>query len=198
VLLRIFLTLSVLDIGARADNVYIRAIATLRGVPVDPGRFPHTVDGFAGYLRAVGVRSVSAEDLTTPNHPDVAARLGFTAFLPERNWWPRGAALALVAQRVRELTGEQVRIRNWWRPQTYNLDPVVGGARNGDHPTANAIDIDFHSRGARVLAEQWLRSLARKNPWLGISLGLGDRTAHVGIGSPKGKREWHYAGWRQF
>jgi len=29
-----------------------------------------------------------------------------------------------------------------------------------------------------------------------LSLGLGTQTTHVGIDSPRGHREWHYAGWR--
>ena len=196
-LFRILALVAISVSAAAASDVFTRAIATLRGKPVNPGAFPHSVDGFAGYLRAVGVRDVSAADLTTPNHPGVAARLGYTAFLPDRQWWPRGAALALIAQKIRDITGERVHVRNWWRPQSYNLDPVVGGAANGDHPTANAIDLDFLTRGARVRAETWLRSLDRAHAWLGMSLGLGDRTAHVGIGGAKGRREWHYAGWRR-
>jgi hypothetical protein len=197
VLSRILTLIAITVSAASASDVYTRAISTLRGNPVDPGAFPLSVDGFSRYLRAVGVRSVSAADLTTPNHPGIAARLGFSAFLPDRQWWPRGAALALIAQKVRDITGERVHVRNWWRPQSYNLDPAVGGAPNGDHPTANAIDLDFLTRGARVRAESWLRSLDRANSWLGMSLGLGDRTAHIGIGSPRGRREWHYGGWRR-
>ena len=183
--------------AAHGEDFYSRAISSLHGTPADPNAFPHTLAGFSKYLQCSGVRTVTAADLTQPNHPEVAARLGFHEFLPDREWWPRGAALALMVEKIRAITGEQVRVRNWWRPQAYNLDPKVGGAQNGDHPTANAVDLDFLSREARVKAEAWLRMLDRTQNWLGLSLGLGDRTTHVGIGSTKGRREWHYAGWRQ-
>ncbi len=87
-------------------------------------------------------------------------------------------------------------VRNWWRPEAYNLDPAVGGARNGDHPTANAFDLDFASTTDRMKAELFLRSLEKLYPWMHLSLGLGAKTTHVGLGSPRGHREWHYAGWR--
>jgi hypothetical protein len=57
------------------------------------------------------------------------------------------------------------------------------------------VDLDYPSVSARIKAERFLRQLDRKAPWLHLSLGLGERTTHVGIGSPKGRREWHYAGW---
>jgi hypothetical protein len=154
------------------------------------------VAGFQEYLAATGVRTVSAAELTRPNHPGVAARLGFDDFLPPQSWWQRGAALALLIQELRSVVHEPLYVRNWWRPASYNSDPAVGGARNGDHPTANAVDLDYASRAGRMRAERWLRALDRSTRWLQLSMGLGDRTTHVGIGSAKGRREWHYAGWR--
>jgi hypothetical protein len=154
------------------------------------------VDGFQDYLAASGVHAVSAAEMTRPNHPAIAERLGFHTFLPPQTWWRRGAALALLIQQLRAASGDTLYVRNWWRPAAYNADPAVGGARNGDHPTANAVDLDYASRAGRIRAERWLRSLDRTARWMQLSLGLGDRTTHVGIGSPKGRREWHYAGWR--
>ena len=87
-----------------------------------------------------------------PNHPEVAARLGFHSFLPPREWWSRGACLGLLAQAIRTKTAGPVHIRNWWRPAAYNLDPRVGGAKNGDHPTANALDLDYASVADRMHA----------------------------------------------
>ncbi len=176
-------------------DVFSRAIAFFGGRLPDVSRYAATVAGFSEYLKAAGVRSVTAADLTTPHHPDIAARLGFHDFLPPKEWWPRGAALALLAQRLGDAAGQGITIRNWWRPPAYNQDPVVGGARNGDHPTATALDLDYRTAAARARAERMLRSLNSQAPWLGLSLGLGPQTTHVGIGSPRGRREWHYPGW---
>jgi hypothetical protein len=141
------------------------------------------------------VRQVSAAELTTPHHPEIAAKYGFSQFLPPQDWWSRGAALALIVEAIQSITSASVQVRNWWRPQPYNSDRAVGGARNGDHPTANAVDLDYHNVADRMRAERFLRGLSRRFPWLRMSLGLGAETTHVGIGSPRGQREWHYPGW---
>ena len=184
--------------SSRVDDsdLYARAIEKLDGRAIDAQMFPNTIDGFQAFLEESGIRNVTAAELTRPNHPGVAERLGFREFLPPQNWWRRGAALALLVQRLRTVVHEPLYVRNWWRPASYNADPAVGGARNGDHPTANAVDLDYASRAGRMRAERWLRTLDRNARWLQLSLGLGDRTTHVGIGSVKGRREWHYAGWR--
>jgi hypothetical protein len=174
-----------------SGDVFDRAIAFFGGRLPDVARYAATVDGFSEYLKAAGVRALSAAELTTPHYPNIAARLGFQNFLPPKDWWARGAALALLAQRLDEAAGEHITVRNWWRPPAYNQDPGVGGARNGDHPTATALDLDYPSRAARAKAERALRSLEAQAPWLGLSLGLGPQTTHVGIGSPRGHREWH-------
>lgn len=178
----------------RPIDTYTSAISALGGRIIEPTRFDNTVEGFGKYLAASGVTRVGAGELTTPHHADVAARLGFREFLPPREWWARGAALALLSERLSEASGQKVVIRNWWRPAAYNSDPAVGGANNGDHPTANAIDLDYPTVAARVRAERYLRKLERDKPWLNLSLGLGAQTTHVGIGSPRGHREWHYRG----
>jgi len=175
-------------------DVYERAIGKLDGRTVDAQMFPNTTEGFQAYLEASGIRSVTAAELTRPNHPGIAARHGFQDFLPPQSWWQRGAALALLVQQLRSVVQEPLYVRNWWRPAAYNS--AVGGARNGDHPSANAVDLDYASSAGRMRAERWLRTLDRSAKWLQLSLGLGDRTTHVGIGSAKGRREWHYAGWR--
>jgi hypothetical protein len=167
----------------------------LGGTVVNPHRYPATVEGFEQYLKESGVQKISAAQLTTPNHPGVAARYGFRNFLPPQNWWSRGAALALVVQSIDRLIQGPVHVRNWWRPAPYNNDRAVGGARNGDHPTANAMDLDYQTVSDRMRAERYLRELERRCPWMHLSLGLGAETTHVGIGSPRGHREWHYAGW---
>jgi hypothetical protein len=176
-------------------DLFSRAITLFGGRTLEPSDYPSTVAGFGKYLEAVGVHAIRASDLTTPYHRGVAAKLGFDAFLPPKKWWPRGAALALLTERLNRAAGEHVAIRNWWRPAAYNRDTAVGGAKNGDHPTANALDLDYSSVAARAGAERALRTLDAEAPWLHLSLGLGPRTTHVGIGSARGHREWHYTGW---
>jgi hypothetical protein len=177
-------------------DVYTRSIQQLGGSLTDPAAFPENLEGFEEYLRATGVTAISAAEMTRPNHPGVAARLGFRDFLPPRAWWPRGAALALLAQKIQHATGTSLRVRNWWRPSAYNTDPAVGGAKNGDHPTASALDLDYPSVGGRMQAERFLRGLERQAPWMQLSFGFGPQTTHVGLASPRGHREWHYAGWK--
>ena len=178
------------------SDTYARAIAQLGGKIVDAAAYPATVAGFQQYLLATGVKALSAVELTTPNHAAVAARLGFQSFLPPQNWWPRGAALALLTQSMETATNAAARVRNWWRPAAYNADPAVAGAKNGDHPTANAVDLDYSSSTDRMKAESFFRSMEKRFPWMQLSFGFGAQTTHIGLASPRGHREWHYAGWR--
>jgi hypothetical protein len=173
-------------------NVHERAIRYFGGKVVPVAPFAASVQGLQRYLRASGVRRITAAELTAPHHPDIADKYGYKAFLPDREWWPRGAALALAAERIQRVTGRRLRIRNWWRPQPYNLDEVVGGASGSDHVTATAVDIDYPSIASCQRATTWLRSLARRQPWLQLSLGVGPTVTHVGIASPHGAREWQY------
>jgi hypothetical protein len=178
-------------------GLFGRAVEQFGGRVVDPAQFPNDLRGFQLYLASSGVRAYDAADLTYPNRPEVAAEFGFTWFLPPQAWWSRGAALALLAQQIEDCAGETVKIRNWWRPPAYNQDPRVGGAPRGDHIAAFGMDLDYLSSQGRRRAEQWLRGLAARNRWLQLSLGLGDRTTHIGILSPRGSREWHYASYRR-
>ena len=86
-------------------------------------------------------------------------------------------------------------IRNWWRPEDYNRQPGVDGASGSDHITATALDLDYASPSLRAKAEEFLRSLQARTPWLNMSLGLGASTTHVGLLSPRGHRQWFYAGY---
>ena len=179
--------------GSSPDSLFGKAIEQFGGHSVDPAHFTNDINGFQRYLASSGVRAFDARELTRPNHPEVAAKLGFSSFLPPQSWWPRGAALALLAQKIEDLVGEPVEVRNWWRPEAYNHDPKVGGAEHGDHLGAFAMDLDYLSARARRRAEHWLHSLSVRDRWLELSLGLGDRTTHIGMLSPHGSREWHYA-----
>src|SRR5512132_3498127 len=81
----------------RDPGPFDRAIEQFGGRIVDPVQFPNNVQGFQNYLASSGVRAFDAGELTRPNHPVIAAKLGFSSFLPPQAWWPRGAALALLA-----------------------------------------------------------------------------------------------------
>jgi hypothetical protein len=177
------------------DDVITRAIRLFGGDVIDPLALPRTEQGFQGFLAATGVRHFTASEVVRPkaNRRALARSLGYELLLPEQAWWPRGAALLLLADELRRVVNEPVACRNWWRPGDYNA--AVGGAPEGDHPSAHAVDLDYRSETSRRKAEGRLRELDREQPWLRLSLGLGARTTHVGIDSPKGRREWHYAGW---
>jgi hypothetical protein len=178
--------------AAPPPDVHERAIRYFGGKVVAPTKYAASEAGFASYLRDTGLSSISAADLTDPHHPRVAEKYGYKVFLPVQAWWPRAAALGLVAQQIEKLIGQQVRIRNWWRPQPYNLDKTVGGAPRSDHVTAHAIDIDYQSVASCARAIEWLRELRVKQRWLRLSLGTGPLVTHVGIDSPVGSREWVY------
>jgi hypothetical protein len=63
-------------------DTYTRSIREFGGNRVNPMAYSDTTAGFQSYLTDSGVKIVSARELILPNHPDVAARLGFHDFLP--------------------------------------------------------------------------------------------------------------------
>lgn len=180
------------DYDGGYSALFDRAITTFGGTVTSPDGFPLTLAGFQDYLDATSVSHFSAREMLTPHHLTEAVDLGFDLFLPAHDWWPRGAALALLADELRVLVGEPVDMRNWWRPRAYNAHPTVGGAESSDHITAHGIDLDYRSAASRRAAENRLRELDTREPWLQLSLGLGNLTTHVGILSPARGREWHY------
>jgi hypothetical protein len=176
------------------------------GDDVDPMTFPETTDGFQAYLDAVGVRHFSALEYVTPHNLEVAHECGYTILLPERDRWRKGAALGLLADVLRDLVQEPITLRNWWRPDCYNTG--VGGEPNGDHPDADALDLDFQSAPSRAAAQRylcetyWDRDIltpdeiapgSNLDPRLNMSVGLGDITIHLGLLSTNGRRFWKYA-----
>jgi hypothetical protein len=177
-----------------ADRSY--AIRRLGGKVVDPRSYPYTLDGFQAYLDAVGVNRQwsSARELTQPNHPSIAAKYGYRIFLPPQVWWQKGAAVALMQNRLRELVGGPIRIRNWWRPKGYNEDAVVGGAPTGDHPDGDGADFDFQSEGAKWKGCKYAFDMLNSEPRMGISLGIysGPLSLHFGVNSRGGRRTWDH------
>ena len=176
-----------------ADPISERAIRHFGGRVRKLQSYEKTVKGLQQYLRDSGVHRITAEQMTRPNHPDVAREHGYENFVPQKVWWSRGAALALLAEAIEKAVGEPVTIRNWWRPAAYNRDRRVSGAERSDHVSAHAIDIDYRSARSAENAQRWIEQLRRKQPWLRLSIGEGPRTTHVGIGSPLGSRRWTYA-----
>lgn len=179
---------------SKATHPWEAAIQIIGGRVVDPQSFPFTQAGFQSYLDATGVKHFSAKEMTTPNHIGLAHRTGFSIFLPPYKWWPRGAALAKLADMLRDLVNRPVRMRNWWRPEKYNK--LVGGAKSSDHILAEGVDLDYGTREGRRKAEKFLKDFREQNPWLGMSLGLGARTTHVGLLTKRGKRTWTYKSYR--
>ena len=172
------------------DPEFSRAIRFFGGRVVHPRAFPVTVEGFQAYLRASFVHHFRAEELTKPNHPEVAAEFGIDLLLPGRELWQRGAALALLGEDLRRAAGRFIWVRNWWRPPGYN--EAVDGDPDGDHPAGHGMDFDYTSPIRRGMAERRLWRLFYGAPWLRLSLGLGRMTTHVGLFSPLGCRVWYY------
>ncbi|MEM6290434.1 MAG: D-Ala-D-Ala carboxypeptidase family metallohydrolase [Myxococcota bacterium] len=175
------------------------------GDPVNAWDYPATLEGFQMYLNDVGVQFVTAEELALPYNQSAATGCGYDILLPERDQWEKGAALAIFTDQLEDLVGEPIFVRNWWRPPCYN--DAVGGAAGGDHPPADALDLDFSSSTSRAIAQQWLCENywsqdivtpdqiapgADVDPRLNMSIGLGGVTIHLGVLSDGGRRNWFY------
>jgi hypothetical protein len=175
-------------------ELFDQAIIFFGGNPtIDPSTFPMTMDGFQDYLDLMGILNFSASEFLEPHHPDVATKLGYSVFLPPHEMWPRGAALGKLAQQIRDLLGKPVTLRNWWRPRAYNDDQdKVQGEPDSEHIMAYALDLDYQTAADRRAAEAFLKQLAKDEPWLQVSMGLGNETTHVGLLSPIGHRVWKY------
>lgn len=177
-----------------ADRAY--AITKFGGKVADPRAYPYTLAGFQQYLDASGVNRQysSAWEMAKMNKPAIGAKYGYTLFLPPQVWWPKGACLALLQNRLRELVGEPLVINNWWRPKGYNEDSGVGGAPNGDHPDGDALDLNFRSAAAKWKACEYMYNLQQSEPTLKVSLGIygSGGVLHTGIQSAKGKRSWDH------
>lgn len=167
--------------------------------------FVADIDGLQLYLDAVGVQHVTAPDLVEPYNEAAAEMCGFDLLLPDQGEWEKAAALSLFTDVLTELVGEPIFMRNWWRPDCYN--EAVGGAPGGDHPDADAVDLDFASPTQRAVAQQFLCDTywnadivtpdqilpgSNLDPRLNLSVGLGGVTIHLGVLSGGGRRFWYY------
>lgn len=150
-----------------------------------------TMVALQDYLNYAGVKFFTAKEMVTPHNMQVAESLGFVMLIPKPEDYHKGVALALLADRLREVVKGPIKMRNWYRPSTPPYNAMVGGASESDHVTACAVDLDFQGRFARSKAESYLLSLYDKKLF-DLSLGLGARSIHVGMYSPKGQRKWTY------
>lgn len=157
---------------------------------VSPHDFDPDFDGFSAYIEAIGAKRVSAKELLDPHKRDVADELGYEWLLPDRDMWSNLVPLIELFEQVRDLVGAPIVVRNWWRPADYNAR--VGGAPASDHITGHAFDLDFKTGDHRRVAEKFLKKIQSDRDDLQLSLGLGDKTIHLGAQSPKGRRTWKY------
>lgn len=149
-----------------------------------PHPFDYTEDlhGFDNYLFDAGVKHTSGHEMGTA--PDK------TVWLPVRDLWPRGAALAAIFDMLRSVNGHPAIIRYWYRPQ--ELNTKVGGAGDSDHLYCLAIDIAWRDADDRRTAEKNIRDLQANEPWMRISIGRGNTLTHLGILTQRGARFWEY------
>ncbi|MCF6191381.1 MAG: hypothetical protein L3J51_12975 [Cocleimonas sp.] len=145
----------------------------------------------AQYIEDNLIQFFSVKEVITPNHPAKAKIAGFDVLIPPLHLWPWVMLVLSIGDLMRELIDSPIKLRNVYRPMSYN-ELVATSELDSDHPNACSGDFDFKSSGDRRKAEQLVRSLANENPQLEISLGMGARTLHIGIMSPKGSRSWFY------
>lgn len=173
-----------------------RTMSSVRATAdVDPLDYEESFDGFKQYIKAIGAERVTAEELLKPHNRSVADDLGYQWLLPKREMWKHLVPLIDMFELVRDAVDAPIYVRNWWRPGDYNAQ--VGGAAGSDHITAHAFDCDFQTSDHRRIAEKILEDLQDDRRDLQISLGLGDKTIHIGAMSPRGRRTWKYSSYKQ-
>ncbi|MEO0345528.1 MAG: hypothetical protein AAF229_04635 [Pseudomonadota bacterium] len=153
--------------------------------------FPGEREDFERYLNDHGIEFFSVEEVVRPNHGHIAEELGFDDFVPPIHLWPWALLVLAIGDQMRVETGEPIRLRNLYRPMSYN-ERVASSGIKSDHPNACGADFDFKSSELRRQAEALIRDLSDTVPALELSLGMGRRVLHVGVMSPKGSRSWFY------
>ncbi len=194
------------DMNQQELDDVIDLMTKLGGRIQNPMDYPETVAGLQEFLDEVGVSPrFSAHEMVTPNNISVAQRCGFQQLLPKRCRWLSAAVQGLLATELRavinngnENGGNGITLRNWWRPQCYNKG--VGGAGSSDHMQARGFDLDFTTPQQRAQAQNLLCKMYKENPF-SLQVGIGCKTLHIGVGSPKrlrqypddGSRFWTYS-----
>lgn len=193
------------DITRGEIKSLVEVIKRFGGHIVNPYQYDESVEGLQKFLEDSGVGPrFSAAEMVRPHQPDHAKYCGYELLLPPRCRWPSGAVQGILASMLSleinqgDLYGpENIYVRNWWRPRCYNSR--VGGAPASDHLQARGFDLDFSSAKKRATAQNLLCELYKKEAF-SLQVGIGCRTLHIGVGSPKvltnfpadGSRYWVY------
>jgi hypothetical protein len=169
---------------------------TIIPAPVQPG--DGEFEAYEQHLVCNGVgKYFSTMEICTPNDQALAKSCGYGMFVPPQHTWGISTLLVWMADQMRDAAGSPVAMRNHWRPQSYNT--LVGGkGLDGDHPNACGIDLDFDTGNDRSRAELWLAEwVYNTKNYARVSVGLGGRSMHVGVLSPKGSRWWEYESYNE-
>ena len=137
-------------------------------------------------LAAAGVTNFTARELTTLPKAKPKARVD----MPPRDLWPNLIAVAVLAQRVRDLYGRPIWVSSAWRPKWYNS--AVGGASKSQHINAAAIDLnpipsDRTSETMRAIEDATAQVWLTENTARGFGAYGGGRT-HIDVGGAR--RTW--------
>lgn len=171
----------------------LRAVlVVLGGKDLDPFCYgPSSPESLQQFIEDQGIEWFSAKEVYTPHRKALAKKLGFKNLLPPLEYYVRLACLLHLADGCRQFARSRIYLRNYWRPEPYNT--AVKGSKGSDHVEGFAVDLDYATAGACKRAiDNVLMPLYNSSVHLGLSLGLGKRTTHVGIGSPAGHRIWYY------
>jgi hypothetical protein len=167
------------------------------GLPVRSKRdYGRDVAGLFDYLSQMACgKHFSMREVVIPHHKTIAKKCGYTAFVPPIHLWPFVGIVLMLGDLMRDVVGRPVRLRNLWRPVPYNIKvahTTRAKSLKGDHSNACAGDFDFQDVSDRRKAEGAMRAMSIQHPELKMSLGMGLRTLHVGVLSPRGHRHWFY------
>jgi len=158
---------------------HLAAFYAVSGIAMpDLDCYSDNIDGLRCLLLDCGVVNFTAEEVTRGG-----------TIIPPRERWSTGPLLFWWAQELRDEVGEPVHLRWWYRDE--ELNKRVGGASGSDHLSASAVDLDFRSRRSLEAARMVLEPVYESGLF-NISLGVGDRTIHLGFYSANGHRRWWY------
>ena len=152
---------------------------------------PWDRESYQRYLTDNFVQFFSVEEVIRPHHKRKAAKAGFTELIPPPHLWPWSLLILRIGDVMREEIDAPIKLRNLYRPQSYN-ELVANSDIDSDHPNACSCDFDFNTQKHRRKAEKVIRDLSKNHPEMKLSMGMGGRSLHVGVLSPKGHRSWFY------
>ena len=65
-------------------NKFEKIITRYNKKVIDPTSFEQTIEGYQAYLNEMGIKYVSAKEMCTPHHTQIASDLGYDAFVPKK------------------------------------------------------------------------------------------------------------------